>query len=45
MINAVRDIKFTRGSTNTAAALQYMREVMFTSQNGAQKDTPMVSLM
>ncbi len=34
MINAIDDIRYLRGSTNTASALRYLRETMFTDSNG-----------
>ena len=34
MVKAVQNIGYTHGSTNTASALRYMRQVMYRSYNG-----------
>ena len=38
MLNAIVGIPYQRGTTNTAAAIQNMRNNMFTSGNGERTD-------
>ena len=43
--DAVTNIAYTRGTTNTAEALRYSRETMFTSNNGERDGVPNIMIV
>ncbi len=45
VIDAVREIPYSRGTTNTAAALRYARETMFTAGNGDREGVPNIAVV
>lgn len=42
---AVLDLRYQGGRTNTGAAIEYMRNTMFTSGNGDRPDVPNVAIV
>ncbi len=45
ILNHIDRFQFLDQSTNTPAALRYMRDVMFTAANGDRRDAPNVAIV
>lgn len=45
LLNAISRVKYLAGSTNTAAALRYIRTTSFLSQNGNREDVPNIVIV
>ena len=42
---AITSIRYLHGTTNTALAMEYVREEMFTRENGARQGVPWITLV